>query len=59
MERSLIENKIAQLLMEMYPESEYKALVTATTIVDILMAENLINLNSSKIKPGNSPGTIK
>lgn len=58
MERSHIENKIAQLLMEMYPESEYKALVTATTIVNILIAENLMNLNLPKIKPGNSTGAI-
>lgn len=54
MEKSLIENKIVKLLTDMYPGSEYKALVTATAIVDLLIAEKLIILRLSKTESGNS-----
>jgi len=59
MEKSLIENKIVKLLTDMYPGSEYKALVTAMAIVDLLIAERLIILHSSKKESGNSSEPTK
>ncbi len=57
MEKSLIENKIVKLLTDMYPGSEYKALVTAMAIVDLLVAEKLIILRHSKTESGDSSET--
>lgn len=43
----------------MYPGSEYKALVTAMAIVDLLIVEKLLILNPSKIESGDSSETTK
>lgn len=47
MKKTDIEERIFKLLIGMYPEHEYKALVVATAIIDVLMAEDVIRLDQS------------
>lgn len=54
MKKTVIEERIAKLLMGMYPENEYKALIVATAIIDVLIAEDAINLDQSKMDTDDS-----
>lgn len=45
MKKTDIEEKITKLLIDIYPEHEYKALIVAAAIIDMLIAEEVINLD--------------